>query len=744
MPVNKSDTKLPHLTRGGAFVVRAVKGDKDAGYTDFNVRLCSDFRRPLFRNYEGGIVYETLVHDDDAIELDFVERGFSFLQAKSHYSDDRPGRILEKSSEINAEDGLTYLDATVRIIDDGGAGSIQIKRWRGLVDRNLSIDYMWVEWRVEESAETHDVDYIITKWRLIGVSVVGQPADEEVGLMSERDLALVREIIMPTRNPSTDPAPDPVPVPKARTTDPAPDPVPKARTTDPAPDPVPKARTTDPAPDPVPAPTAREDNRPSYDEMRAQITEDYDSAIKTLGDRQISGSARTKLEDIKAEAVGRFHYSQEYTRGSVQQKIFEFLITTREGGLHANEEFKIDGVGNVQRDETKNPMVRAIADSMKQINASRGTSFDFSKGAYERLNNKDSRDAGAHQEYEQAVFASMDLNVRQTMESHPGVMISPDMYLRMLIANPKSPRKETRDRLKDIQKRVFSSTLDSSGKGGNLVATDVLIEEFVPSLYASAHTDMLGNRTIMGISSNIQIPTQTSKIADAWLTENGAYTLSDATIGAVVTAPHRIASGADVTFLLPIQTGGASDDIVLGMLMAAMEEGIDIVILTGAASGNDPTGVLNITGINTGDVNFATAGAAGRYAAILALENALLADDVPVEMLKWSIAAEAVDNLRASPRDTVGGTGNFIMVGNMLADIPAYPTSILSGDTASDKFSICSDWSHSIIVTYGMPILTMDPYSKAASGEKRVIINCYMDHIVTQPVRFVAGNATAF
>ena len=125
---------------------------------------------------------------------------------------------------------------------------------------------------------------------------------------------------------------------------------------------------------------------------------------------------------------------------------------------------------------------------------------------------------------------------------------------------------------------------------------------------------------------------------------------------------------------------------------------------------------------------------------MLALKNALLEDDVPSEMLKWSIAAEAVDNLQASPRDTVGGTGDFIMVGNMLAGIPAHATSILSGDAANDEFAICSDWSHSIIAMYGMPILTDDPFTRAANGESRMIINCYVDHIITQAVRFAVGS----
>ena len=79
---------------------------------------------------------------------------------------------------------LIKLVGTVRIVDDGAAGTAQIKRWDAGVNRNLSIDYEWREWIIAESAdEDDDTDIRVEKWRLRGVSAVSDPADEEVGVM---------------------------------------------------------------------------------------------------------------------------------------------------------------------------------------------------------------------------------------------------------------------------------------------------------------------------------------------------------------------------------------------------------------------------------------------------------------------------------------------------------------------------------------------------------------------------------
>ena len=196
--------------------------------------------------------------------------------------------------------------------------------------------------------------------------------------------------------------------------------------------------------------------------------------------------------------------------------------------------------------------------------------------------------------------------------------------------------------------------------------------------------------------------------------------------------------------LLQIQTGGAADDLVERMLQNGMEENLDVAVLVGdsGTTAAQPDGVIETTGISSTNVPLAAAGAAARYANMLSVLNELLESDVPQEGIKFSIGAEAVAILKGTPRDTVGGSGGFIMEGNMICGVPSYATSILEATTAADKFAIASDWGHLIVCVYGMPILIEDMVTQARAATKRMTLMCFMDVLVTQAARFSIANAS--
>ena len=212
-------------------------------------------------------------------------------------------------------------------------------------------------------------------------------------------------------------------------------------------------------------------------------------------------------------------------------------------------------------------------------------------------------------ELHDALVGGMEPSVRANFQSG-GIMIPPDMYCRML-ASALPAEHPKREKLEKMS-RAFLALSGSAGP--NLIQTDVLVEEFVDALHASAHLEMLGARQLMGLSSNVQIPTQSAKLEPTWITEVADSALIDSNIGAVTSVPHRITGTTDVTLLLQIQTGGAADDLVMRMLQMGMEENIDVAVLAGASAGNDPTGVINVSGITSNDVPLATAGNAARYA----------------------------------------------------------------------------------------------------------------------------------
>lgn len=738
------------LTRSAALMIREIETDEDAGYADFYVRLCSDFRRPLYHMWGGGVCYERLIHTEEALDTDFIDRGMSFVQARSHYSGDRPGKIRENSIELKREGDLVFAYGVCRIIDDGQAGTAMIRRWRAETDRNLSIDYMWRAWTEEHTDDSDDVDIVVDDWQLRGVSAVGNPADEHAGVVSEREITILSEVLkMKPKGDGRSNQPD-----ATQTDPPADDKSKTAATRDGDPKPSDDGgdanNRTDTNANRANAPKTGDDpagDKPakrSYDDMLAEMKRDFDTAIEAVSkDKPLDESLRSKLEDeVMGEAKGRLRHGEDYVSGTAGSAVFQFLAINREQGLKVNEEFKIEG-GEIRRDHTQNRMVRTVADTANHIYKSRGPGFNLSEGALDvALNKPNSRNAGAHMEYHHEVLNSMGEGIRETMLSAGGAIVPPEMYLRMLLNNERRCSAERKKQLTEVLERAFSVTGDTGGKGGNLVDTDVLIEEFVPALYASAHSDALGVRTFMGVTSNLKIPQQTSKLTEAWLTESGEYTLSDATIGAVITAPHRIAAGSDITHLLDIQTGGRADMIIEGIIYKDLDEAIDVAFLRGSASGLDPTGVINTSGIQTGNVSFAAAGAGARFKAVLAIVNLLREADVPGPYT-WSLAAEAIATLQASPRDTSGGSGGYIMEGNQLVDITAHSTTILSGDTANDKFGVISDWGNSIIVVYGMPFLIEDPYTRKNFGERSILVQCFMDHIITQAVRFATANASA-
>ena len=621
-------------------MVRAVETEKDSGYRDYEVELSTDFRRGLW-----GGTYETLVHTNAALMRDFVDRGMSYFQARSHYSGDLPGKILEKSLRFEQAGDLTKLVGTVRIVDDGAAGTAQIKRWDAGVNRNLSIDYEWREWVIAESKDDDETDIRVEKWRLRGVSAVSDPADEEVGVMdaatrkSLEDCIMTRKRKVGSQIMQRDDASDEEV--KKREADAEA----KKRDEEAA---AAKARDAEEEPAAAKADAkARADDPDAnpFDADMAEIGREYDETMTAVSERKLTNASMAKLLELRGDAKGRIRGGSRHVAGSLTQEMFKHLAIANEGGVTVSEEFSSLADGTVQRDGSKSKFGRAAADGYANL-AQSSPGVDFAEGALDFARGRNTtRNAGAAMELHDALVGGMESSVQANFQGG-GIMIPPDMYCRML-ASALPAGHPKREKLEKMSRTFLALT---GNKGPNLIQTDVLIEEFVDALHASAHLEMLGARQLMGLSSNIQIPRQSAKLEPTWITEVADSALIDSNIGAVTSVPHRISGTTDVSLLLQIQTGGAADDLVMRMLQMGMEENIDVSVLAGASAGDDPTGVINISGITSTDVPLATAGDAARYANMLAVSTALLEADVPQMGIKWSVAAEAVSLLQATPR----------------------------------------------------------------------------------------------
>ena len=322
-----------------------------------------------------------------------------------------------------------------------------------------------------------------------------------------------------------------------------------------------------------------------FDAAMAAITAEFDETMKVVSERKLSNASRDHLQSLRGDAEGRIRHGASHAAGSLTQEMFKHLATAKEGGVTVSEEFTALGDGTVRRDGSKSKFGRAAADGYAHM-AKSTPGLNFAEGALDYARGRsDTKNAGGAMELHDALVGGMESSVQSNFQGG-GIMIPPDMYCRML-ASALPAEHPKRAKLEKMSREFLSLT---GNKGPNLVQTDVLIEEFVDALHASAHLEMLGARQLMGLSSNIQIPRQAAKLEPTWITEVADSALIDSNIGAVTSVPHRISGTTDVSHLLQIQSGGAADDIVLRMLQMGMEENIDVAVLAGRDGRRGPNG----------------------------------------------------------------------------------------------------------------------------------------------------------
>ena len=96
------------------------------------------------------------------------------------------------------------------------------------------------------------------------------------------------------------------------------------------------------------------------------------------------------------------------------------------------------------------------------------------------------------------------------------------------------------------------------------------------------------------------------------------------------------------------------------------------------------------------------------------LENANVRGDI-----KFIVSPSAKADLKTTVKGT---TDNFLMEGNELNGYPVICTSAVAG-----KGVIMANWSDLVIGQWGGIDLVVDPYTQAANGKVRLVINAYFD-----------------
>lgn len=162
-----------------------------------------------------------------------------------------------------------------------------------------------------------------------------------------------------------------------------------------------------------------------------------------------------------------------------------------------------------------------------------------------------------------------------------------------LIAGPKTPE----------IKAALSEGTDSAG--GYSIPTEVL-SEFFDRLRAKTQFIQAGARTLMLDGLRTRIMRTASDPAAAWRAENAAVSESAPTFEAVDFAPKSLAVLVKVSMEL-LQDSVNVSDALEAALIGSLSVELDRACLFGSGSSNEPTGLFNLSGINS--VSMGTNGA---------------------------------------------------------------------------------------------------------------------------------------
>lgn len=279
---------------------------------------------------------------------------------------------------------------------------------------------------------------------------------------------------------------------------------------------------------------------------------------------------------------------------------------------------------------------------------------------------------------------------------------------------------------------VWKRDLNTSDDN-ELVATNLLANEFIDVLRNQSSVMQAGARMLPGLVGNVAIPKKTAAASAGWIsTEGGAASESEATFGTVSMAPKNVGAFTDMTRQLILQSTPAIEQLVRDDLTQALALAIDKGALEGSGSSGQPTGILNTSGVNKPT---AFAAAVPTFAEMVALETAVAEDNALFGNLAYITDAATYGGLKTKAKDA--GSGMFVLEGGQANGYNVIRTQqSTAGNVYFGNFADC------LIGMWGGLDILVDPYTASSSGTVRVRALQTIDIALRNAVSFAYNNDT--
>ena len=230
-------------------------------------------------------------------------------------------------------------------------------------------------------------------------------------------------------------------------------------------------------------------------------------------------------------------------------------------------------------------------------------------------------------------------------------------------------------------------------------------------------------------------------ISAAWLAEGAEASVSKSTFAKVSLTPHRNAVIGAFSKDLLRQTSIDIDNVVMGLLLDAHASLIESACINGSGTSNQPTGILNTSGI--GSVAGGDNGAAISWANVVKLETAINAENANRGKLGYLTNAKVIGAMKTTEK--ASNTARFVL--DFDGSLNGYPVEwtnlVPSNLTKGTSEGVCSamifgNFDDLYVGHWGGVDIVVDPYTLAASADVRIVLNSWDDCVVVNPKSFAA------
>jgi len=250
-------------------------------------------------------------------------------------------------------------------------------------------------------------------------------------------------------------------------------------------------------------------------------------------------------------------------------------------------------------------------------------------------------------------------------------------YLRSMVTGPRN----------EVERRALSAGTDSAG---GFTVPSIVSSEFIDKLRPTSNVLASGALIVPLLSDDTTIARLDEDLTFQWKAENAAINESSPTFGRVRFQPKTcvaLIKGSRELFEDSVNIESA----ITAAFTNGMAAELDRVALEGSGSGSEPTGLLNMTGVNELELG----GELGTYLPILEAYESV-----------YNSNSEADGNILLAPRDwrnlmqAMDSTGQHIQPPNVLKDARFKPTkniSVVRGVDSNESTAYIGRWSDMLI-----------------------------------------------